>query len=391
MRSKLLALLMFLVVFGLPEASAQDITTSDDHFILQFDEENGEKLLDFIDLAKVILGRPIKYVRQEVSEVRIQIVGPITVKRDDFELFFQAVLRAYDFIVVNYGPDGSTFLSVQKITAGGAGRTGAFVKAQAPIVPIDELEAYSQNPAILITTSIPLKYVDARNAMSTFNPFFDTQIEQVRSVENSNSLVLTGFGTNVWGAYQLVGLVDVPPFTPQPTIRKRVLENASVDEVEPVLTELLAASRGLRPGQTQVQQGAGALLNREIEPRIIVDPRSNSLLMAGEEEMVERIETWIDILDVEVGKQPRDPRQRGRGPDQQLADHHRVRPQVRRAARDAAAARHPAAAGARGGGHHRDGAVAQRGLRRRSRRRGRGRWRGHLELRHDADGARRRR
>jgi general secretion pathway protein D len=302
MRLKLLTTLVFSVALSAPEALArpQDITTSDDSYILQFDEENGEKLIDFIDLAKVLLSRPIKYNRPEVSEAKIQIVGPITVRREDFYLFFQAVLRAYDFIVVDYGPEGSTFLSVQKITAGGARGGGAFVKAQAPIVPIELLHLYAQNPAVLITTSIPLKYVDARNAMSTFNPFFDTQIEQVRSVENSNSLVLTGFGTNVWGAYQLVTLVDVPPFTPQPTIRRRELEHASVDEVEPVLSDLLAASRGLRAGQTQVAQGAGSLARRTIEPRIIPDPRSNALLLAGEEDIVERMESWIDILDIEV-------------------------------------------------------------------------------------------
>ncbi|MDG2149416.1 MAG: secretin N-terminal domain-containing protein [Planctomycetota bacterium] len=304
MRLKLLATLMFSVALQSPELLArptQDyITASDGGYILQFDEENGEKLIDFIDMAKVVLSRPIKYNRAEVSDTRIQIVGPITVQQEDFYLFFQAVLRAYDFIVVDYGPEGSTFLSVQKITAGGAGRGGTFVKAQAPIVPVEELEAYSQNPAILITTSIPLKYADARNAMSTFNPFFDTQIEQVRAVENSNSLVITGFGTNVWGAYQLVGLVDVPPFAPQPTIRRRELRYASVDEVEPVLTDMLAAAQGLRPGQTQVAQNAGALARRDIEPRIISDPRSNALLLTGETEMVDRMESWVDILDVEV-------------------------------------------------------------------------------------------
>jgi general secretion pathway protein D len=304
MRLKLLATLVFSAALQAPELLArptQDyITASDGGYILQFDEENGEKLIDFIDMAKVVLSRPIKYNRAEVSDTRIQIVGPITVQQEDFYLFFQAVLRAYDFIVVDYGPEGSTFLSVQKITAGGAGRGGTFVKAQAPIVPVEELEAYSQNPAILITTSIPLKYADARNAMSTFNPFFDTQIEQVRAVENSNSLVITGFGTNVWGAYQLVGLVDVPPFSPQPTIRRRELRYASVDEVEPVLTDMLSASQGLRPGQTQVAQNSGAGARREIEPRIISDPRSNALLLTGESEMVDRMESWVDILDVEV-------------------------------------------------------------------------------------------
>ena len=63
---------------------------------------------------------------------------------------------------------------------------------------------------------------------------------------------------------------------------------------------MLAAAQGLRPGQTQVAQNAGALARRDIEPRIISDPRSNALLLTGETEMVDRMESWVDILDVEV-------------------------------------------------------------------------------------------
>ncbi|MFT7464947.1 MAG: general secretion pathway protein D [Pseudohongiellaceae bacterium] len=309
MRSSILISLVSLALLAGP-LTAQDVqlipgapgTGQGDSYVFQFDEENGEKLIDFIDLAKVILQRPIKYAPTEIGDVTIFIVGPLTVEKAKFYQFFQAVLRAYDFIIMDYGPKGSSFLSIQKIGGGGAGARGggAFIKSKAPIVPMDRLEEYSEDPATLITTSIPLKYIDARSAMASFQPYFDTTIEGIRNVENSNSLVITGFGTNVWGAYQLVGLVDVPPFKPQPHIRKRELQNTSVDEIETVLTELLAAARGLRPGQTAQPQQAGALASQSIEPRVILDARSNSLLLAGEEEMVERIESWIDILDVEV-------------------------------------------------------------------------------------------
>jgi type II secretion system protein D len=273
-----------------------------DNWIFQFDEENGESMIDFIHLGKVLLRRPIKFEPAEVGDTRIFIIGPVTVEKAKYYQFFQAVLKAYNFIIMDYGPRGSSFLSIQKIGVGGAGSRsgGAFIKSKAPIVPMDRLHEYSEDPATLITTSIPLKYIEARSAMASFQPYFDTTIEGIRNVENSNSLVITGFGTNVWGAFQLVGLVDVPPFEPKPTIRKRELENTSVDEIETVLTELLAAARGLRPGQTSSPQQAGALKRQSIEPRVIVDPRSNSLLLLGDEEMVDRLESWIDILDVEV-------------------------------------------------------------------------------------------
>lgn len=309
MRSSIFTALATLVLLT-GSLAAQDVqlvpgdpaTGRGDSYVFQFDEELGESLIDFIDLAKVILQRPIKFVPTEVGDVKIFIVGPLTVEKEKFYQFFQAVLRAYEFIIMDYGPKGSSFLSIQKIGVGGAGGRGggAFIKSKAPIVPMELLQLYSEDPATLITTSIPLKYIDARSAMASFQPYFDTTIEGIRNVENSNSLVITGFGTNVWGAYQLVGLVDVPPFKPEVHIRKRELQNTSVDEIETVLTDLLAAARGLRPGQTATPQQAGGLSRQTIEPRVILDARSNSLLLTGEEEMVDRIESWIDILDVEV-------------------------------------------------------------------------------------------
>jgi len=289
------------LVLGLASVPAwsQDIEVSGDSYVLQFDEVEGERLEDFIHLAKSLLGRPIKYNAAELADTRIRIVGPQTVRRDLFFQYFQAVLKSYDFIVTEYGPQDGNFLSVTKVIPGGGGRGASFLKTQAPVVDYRDLEDYRDNPATLITTSIPLQYIEARNAMSALSSYFDNFIETIRNVENANNLIVTGFGTTVWGVYQLLQLMDVPPFEPQPVIRQRILVHASVNEINEVLTELINAAQGLRQGQVQPQQQS-ALARQEIEPRIIADGRTRSLLITGSETWVERIESWIDVLDVEV-------------------------------------------------------------------------------------------
>lgn len=305
-----LTLLLASLVCGLfgalaPPAAAQvansgpDIQlVGEDEYLIQFDETEGEKLEDFIHLAKNLLLIPIQYSPQEVNEQRIRIVGPQRVRRESFFEYFQAVLKTLDFIIVPMGPEDGSILRVQRVT--GQGRTTIAAKALAPVVGVDELVNYRREAGTLITTSIPLKHVDARSVMATFQQLVDATIESVRNVENSNSLVITGFGQHVWGVYQLVQLIDVPPFQATPAIVKRELDHASVDELIDVVTELLGASRGLRAGQTapSPQQAGGA--PREIEPRVIAEPRSNSLLITGDEQMVAQIEGWIDVLDVEV-------------------------------------------------------------------------------------------
>jgi general secretion pathway protein D len=296
------ALLLAILALFAPRAAGQDITVLGDDYSLQFDEQEGEKLEDFINLAQKLLGRPIRYVPEQVGNVTIRIIGPQKIRQDRFYQYFQAILKAYGFLIIEYGPDGASFLSVQQLSPAGGGRgspgAGA-IASQAPVVALEDLDKYENDPATLITTSIPLKYVNARDQLTTLNNMFDNQIEQVRAVENANQLVITGFGTHVWGAHQLIKLIDLPPFKPTPIIHQRVLLHAAVDEIQDVVTELLNAARGLRAGQVQAAQQQGATIF-DVEPRIIPEPRSNSLLISGDEEMVARIEEWVDVLDVEV-------------------------------------------------------------------------------------------
>jgi general secretion pathway protein D len=303
MRRIALAVVTLLLAAG--SASAQDITLQGDEYSLQFDETDGEPMSDFIDLAQKLLNRPIKFTPTDVNDAnaRIYILGTQRIKRDQFFQYFQAILKAHDFLVVEYGPEGSNFLSVQKITPGGGGRAsagGTYYTTQAPVVDVNDLDKYEHDPATLITTSMPLKYANARDALGTFSALFAQQPEQIRNVENTNSLVVTGFGSHVWGLWQLIQLTDQPPFKPEPVIHKRVLQYASVDEIEQVLNDLLAASRGMRPGQAQAQAAGPQTTVFDIEPRIIAEARSNSLLISGDEATVQHIEEWIDVLDVEV-------------------------------------------------------------------------------------------
>jgi general secretion pathway protein D len=301
---RLTAVVLALALATTLPAHAQDITVQGDEYILQFDETDGEPLIDFVDLAQKILQRPIRYVPQDLGpEVRVYILGPQRVRQAQFKQYFQSVLMAYDYIVIEYGPQGSNFLSIQKISPGGAPRPGSggmFITSQAPIVSVDDLDQYRHDPAQLITTSLPLRYVSGRDALGTFSTYFNQPPEQIRNVENTNALVVTGFGSHVWGVWQLVQLIDQPPYKPTPVIHKRVLAYASVDEIQTVITDLLSAARGLRAGQTQGAQPGQSQTIFEIEPRIIPEPRSNALLISGDEEMVARIVDWIDVLDVEV-------------------------------------------------------------------------------------------
>ena len=55
--------------------SGQDIMVDGDYYLIQFDEVEGETLVDFIHLAKTILQQPIEYNPTD-TDIPIRIIGP---------------------------------------------------------------------------------------------------------------------------------------------------------------------------------------------------------------------------------------------------------------------------------------------------------------------------
>jgi general secretion pathway protein D len=299
-------ILVSVLCFGLfaPGLSAQEhyeIIVDQDYYYLQFDETSGVPIEEFIDLCKEITDYPIKYTKQEVDQQSILILGVQRVGREKKKFFeyFQAVMISYDFICSSYGPQEKPyFYTVQKLSA--AGQRTNQVQSQAPVVARENLAEFKDNPGMLITTTIPLRYIAAREMFQSLSNMVQQggmSLESIRAVDNANSLVITTFATKVWGINKLVELMDVPPFEPDVNFDQRELLYAVADELEPVLTNLIQAKQNQRTGQPQ-SRVQGVL--KEPEPKIIAEPRTNSLLFTGNKKDVDMINDWITLLDVEV-------------------------------------------------------------------------------------------
>ncbi|MBU0753852.1 MAG: hypothetical protein KJ645_01845, partial [Planctomycetes bacterium] len=300
-------LALICVAFFLPSSGfGQDpyeFETDDDYYYIQFNEGEGTLLRDLIVLCQDITGYPIQFQELELEDTRIFIIGKQRIKKskEGFFEYFQSVLISYEFICAPYGPEEDPFfITIRRMTP--AARSGSgmdLFKAQAPVVPLEQVEKYKDNPGMLITTSVQLKYNLARETMTSLNFFFtNQQLESIRPVENSNTLIITGFANKIYFVCRLIELMDVEPIEIESEFAKRELSYAVAEELEPVLTNLLAAAHNLRPGQAAQPRPQGGLV--EPEPKILAEPRTNSLLITGSEKDMEEIHHWIDVLDVEV-------------------------------------------------------------------------------------------
>ena len=283
-----------------------EIEEQDEYYYIQFNEGEGTPLKDLIILCQNITDYPIQFQEAEITDQRIFIIGRQKIKKTQqgFFEYFQSVLVSYEFICAPYGPeDDPFFITIKKMTPTSAQRGGDLFKAQAPVVPIDDIDKYKDSPGRLITTTIQLKYIDARNALQSLNPYFmqNASLESLRSVDQSNGLIITAFANKAYYIKLLLELMDVEPQEPEVLFEKRTLDYLVAEELEPILTQLVQASEGGRAGQPAGanRAAAGTMLN-EPEPKIIAEPRTNSLLITGSDKMVKKIMSWVKVLDVEV-------------------------------------------------------------------------------------------
>ncbi len=321
MRRTLRSVVVFLVPAALSVAIgsaglAQEVSLDGDDILIQFDEIEGTPLDDFIKLCQLETGKQLNYNNQETRDTRLKFLGEKRLPRDQFWPYFQAVLRAYDYVVVPYGnistpgqsPEGpdTGFFSIRR-TAGagtvGGGRVG-YIKSGAPVVSPDQLEAFKYDPGIVLTTSFTLRYVNTQEATNMLQTYFtDPNLESVRAVTNSNSLVATGFAQTLYGIKRLLDLIDTKPDEFTPKFASVQLEHAVAEEIQPIVKELIDAERGVggAAGRNVAAGGAGLPASlQEFDPQISVDPRSNALLVVAAEMTLEKILHYIRMLDVEV-------------------------------------------------------------------------------------------
>ncbi len=284
-----------------------------EYYIVNFDEstggtgEEGLKLEAFVKICQDATGINFTYgkdAQQLLAQTPLRMFGPKRIPKADFYNFFQIMMVINDFVCTKIGPD---HLSVVVISSLGAGARGPQLRGEATYVQPDDLDRYSDQPAILITTVIDLPNTDVRTLSNSMRTMFqDANTQQIIPVGSSNSLIITGFGSNVASIVKMLRFVDdaaratsaqTPEFEVLP------LEYASADEIAETISELLEASRRAvqARGQQQAAQGvSGQIPAGQTEAKILVDPRTNSLLLMAMPEDMPRIKELAARLDVDV-------------------------------------------------------------------------------------------
>ena len=295
---------------GGPGAKVPPIQDLGNFYQLTFDETDdpeGMKLDQFVKICQEVTGINFTYTKETAGVLKqapLRMFGPKRIPKSDFYSFFQIMMIINDFVCIRIGPDHLSVVLIQSLQGTGRGG-GPQVRNEATYVQPEEIDRYADQPATLITTVIDLPNTDVRTLSNSMRTMFtDANTQQIIPV-GANSLIITGFGSNVASIVRMLHFVDAASKTtiepPEFDIIK--LEFAAADDIASLVEELLDASRRAQQQRAQGQpQGQGVtspLQSGQGETKIMTDPRTNSLIVMAMGEDMPRIKELVARLDVD--------------------------------------------------------------------------------------------
>jgi general secretion pathway protein D len=287
-------------------------------YVLTFDESGDSDSLNleqFVKICQETTGLNFTYSEETkglLTKAKLRMFGQKRIPKTDFYSFFQIMMIINDFVCSKIGPDHLSVIVISGLQQG-AGQRGNTLRSEAVYVFSDDIDRYADQPATLVTTVIDLPNTDVRTLSNSMRTMFtDANTQQIIPVGNSNSLIITGFGSNVASIVKMLRFVDKAASTAGavvPEFEVIPLEFASPDDLAETLGDLLDASKRATQvrGQAQQQQTGvtGALNTNQGEAKILTDARTGSLLVMAMPEDMPRIKELVARLDVNVVEKER--------------------------------------------------------------------------------------
>ncbi len=296
-----------------PQGKIPPIQEHGDYYELYFEEstdgDSGLTLEAFVKLCQEATGINFTYTpdtQQILAQKKLKMFGRKTIPKSDFYAFFQIMMIINEFVCTKIGPDHLAVVLIQSSAQTNRGGGGTLKKDAVYVAP-EDLDKYADQPAVLIHTVVDLPHVDARQLSTSLRQMFPDQQTQSILPVSATSLILTGFGSDVAAMVRMLNFVDAAAGATAvvlPEFEMIPLEFASAEEVANTLTDLLEASR--RASQTrgaqvaQAQGATGQLQAGQSESKIMVDERTNSLLVMALPEDMPRIKELVARLDVDI-------------------------------------------------------------------------------------------
>ena len=130
----------------------------------------------------------------QLKTLQFRFESPLDIPPENVHAFVEGVLRENDFVLHFAHAAEPVLLAIESTNVAGRGNP----RASALIIPEAELPRWAEHSAFLVSTCIDLSGIDVRTLSNSLRQMFsDQQTQQIIPVGNTDSLIVTGFGTDV--------------------------------------------------------------------------------------------------------------------------------------------------------------------------------------------------
>jgi general secretion pathway protein D len=295
---------------GQSGGSVPIVADDGDFWVVAFDEAEGCDLESLTKICQQTTGINFTYdtaTQTRLAQAKVKIFGQKRFPKTEFYSFYQIIMFINGFVCTKIGPDGLSVVVIQEISAQSQPGKPNSLKGESIYVLPDELDNYQGQVATQIITVLHLPHTDVRslgNSLRILSP--DTASGGVIPVGTTNSVILQGFASNVCSLARILRLVDAESANDAaiaPVFEVLPLEFAAAQDISDTLGQLLEAKQ--RQTERSRTQPGGAATTAAVgggggETKILVDARTNSLLIMALPEDLQQIKELVARLDVDV-------------------------------------------------------------------------------------------
>jgi general secretion pathway protein D len=246
-------------------------------------------------------------VAKQLEQTKVRMLGPKKIPKSEFFNFYQNLMFIHKFTCTRVGRDATAVYLVQSSQPARGAQAGNELRSEPIYVDSDDVEKYAGQVATQVITVLHLPHTQVRSLQNSLRALGNESANAVISVGESNSVIVTGSGSQVAMYVRVLKLVDeetAKEARVAPSFEIIPIEFASGSDMAEMLDDLLEAQK--RAAQAQraaggAGQGATAqLAGTGQESKIIVDKRTNSLIVMAMPEDMANIKQLVAQLDVDV-------------------------------------------------------------------------------------------
>ncbi len=243
------------------------------------------KLETFVQWVSQLTKKRFLY-SQDLQAKMVFLLSPTKVKESQIYAIFQQVMAHNGFALFpSTDKDGAVIRIVD---------TGNAKWQPATIISLSELEKIGEYR--YVTQVIPLKHITARAANNALRiaRLADPRAGLVVGLDDSNTLLLTGFAPNIRRIYEVIKLMDIPG--PKLGTERILLKWATPEYLVPKLQELVKA--GGKPSRARGASTVGQGVDRSFV-NLVADQRTNAIILQAYPERMKELRVLIAKMDIE--------------------------------------------------------------------------------------------